>query len=199
MATVKYAVHETPNPKGNGKKTYHVRPVSTRAIKTTQFVNDISEMSSFSSADVKGMLDAFSTILQRYLAEGSTIELEGIGLFSISISCPKDMEDPGKIRANNIHFKKVNFKSSSKLNQELQTMRFVKASEDKQQPAYTVEKRQERILNYIQKEGSIQSSTCMSLNHCSRYVALKDLKELLANGKIKKHGNKASLVYLPAK
>lgn len=62
-------------------------------------------MSSFSSADVKGLLEAFSTTLKRHLLTGDTVELEGIGLFSISISSLKEVERPSQINATKSLFK----------------------------------------------------------------------------------------------
>lgn len=196
MAIVKYSVHETPNPTKDGKKRFHVRPVSDRAVKMDRLASDINEMSSFSTSDVKGMLEAFSAILKRYLAEGATVELDGIGLFNISIVCPKNINDPSKINASNIAFKKVNFKSNIALNNELRNLTFAHAADDIQKHTYSEEERLKRILDFLKSEGNIQSSVCMGLNDCSRYIALKDLNMLVESGKITQLGNRASSIYL---
>ncbi len=197
MPVVKYSIHETPNPQKDGKKKYHVRPVSEQAIKTDQLALTISEMSSFSSADVKGMLEAFSRVMKMYLINGHTVELEGIGLFNISITCPKDIEDPSKINASRIHFKKVNFKSSASLSNELRGMKFERAESDKNKKSNEESDRLKKIMDYVQENGSIQSSVSMQLNNCTRYIALKDLGKLVKTGKLIRHGNKASSIYLP--
>ena len=199
MAIVKYSIHETPNPQQDGKKKYHVRPVSDQAVKTEQLILTISEMSSFSSADVKGMLAAFSQVLKTFLAQGNTVELEGIGLFNISISCPKDIEDPTKINASKLRFKKVNFKSSINLNNELKALKFERSENDKNRKTSEEADRLKKILDYVEKNNCIQSSDSMNLNNCTRYIALKDLNSLVKAGKLVRHGIKASSIYLPIK
>lgn len=199
MAVVKYSIHETPNPQKDGKKRYHARVVSDQAVKTEQLALTISEMSSFSSADVKGMLEAFSQVLKMFLAQGSSVELEGIGLFNISISCPTDIEDPSKINASKLRFKKVNFKGSVSLNNELKALKFERAENDKNKKTTEEADRLKKILNYVKDKDCIQSSDGMKLNNCTRYIALKDLNSLVKSGKLIRHGNKASSIYLPIK
>lgn len=199
MAVVKYSIHETPNPQKDGKRKYHARPVSDQAVKTEQLVLTISEMSSFSSADVKGMLEAFSQVLKMFLAQGNTVELEGIGLFNISISCPTDIEDPSKINASKLRFKKVNFKSSVSLNNDLKALKFERSENDKNRKTAEEADRLKKILDFIAANGCIQSSDSMKLNNCTRYIALKDLSTLVESGKLIRHGNKASSIYLPIK
>lgn len=198
ITPVKFTIHETPSPNNAAKKTYHVRPEASRSIKINDLIFEVSSMSSFSSADIKGMLAAFFEIFKHHLERGHTVELEGIGTFNISISCPKNIEDPSKINAAHIRFKKINFKSSAKLNNELRGMTFSHSSEDRKKKVYTEAERQKRILNYLKTEKGIQSSLCMSLNSCSRYTALKDLESLIQDGKVKRHGKKASSIYILA-
>lgn len=199
MAVVKYSIHETPNPRKDGKRKFHVRPINQQSIKTEQLADTISEMSSFSSADVKGMLEAFSQVMKMYLAQGSTVELEGIGLFNISIACPNDIDDPSKINASRIRFKKINFKSSASLNNELRTMKFEHSEKDKNRSIATEATRLKKIMERVSLKGSIQSSDCMAINKCTRYIALKDLKALVEAGELTRRGNKASSIYLPTK
>lgn len=199
MAVVKYSIHETPNPRKDGKRKFHVRPVNKQAIKTEQLAINISEMSSFSSADVKGMLEAFSQVMKMHLAQGSTVELEGIGLFNISISCPGNIEDPSKINASQLRFKKINFKSSVNLNNELRTIKFEHSENDRNRTVTTETIRLKKIRERVALKGSIQSSDCMAINKCTRYIALKDLKTLVEAGELIRRGNKASSIYLPTK
>ncbi|MDD4515215.1 hypothetical protein [Massilibacteroides sp.] len=88
----------------------------------------------------------------------------------------------------------MNFRSNVKLNDELRRMRFEYVGSEKK--VYTEKERLKRIINYVAAKGSIQSSRCMGLNVCSRYVALKDLNTLVRSGQLVRHGNKASTIYL---
>jgi predicted histone-like DNA-binding protein len=198
MAAVKYSIHETPTSKKEGKKTYHARPIGGKIIRMDEIETNINSMSSFSSADIKGLLEALSNVLIAHLQQGHTVELEGIGSFNISIFSPRGIENPSKINASNIRFKKVNFKSSSKLNKALKSTKFERSDEFRKKVNYTEKERLERILSYIESNGYIQSSTCMGVNDCSRYIALKDLKQLVDAGKLICQGKRASCLYLQA-
>lgn len=56
-------------------------------------------------------------------------------------------------------------------------------------------KRKENILKYIESENTISTSECRSINGCSQYLALKDLKELLKEGKILRLGKRRNSQY----
>ncbi|MDD2437057.1 MAG: HU family DNA-binding protein [Massilibacteroides sp.] len=203
MGAVKYSIHESPNPQKDSKKTYHARPVGMDTVRIDEIALNISNMSTFSSADIKGVLEALSKVLELNLGHGHTVELEGIGSFSISIASPKGVEEASKINATNIRFKKVNFKCSSKLNKALKSIKFERSEKFRKKKKHTEQERLSRILKYVETTQNlykgIQSSNCMEINSCSRYMALKDLKTLVASGKLFRQGKKASSLYLPVK
>jgi nucleoid DNA-binding protein len=53
-------------------------------------VEEISAFSSFSPADVKGMLASFQHQLILHLTEGEIVELEGLGTFNVSLKSIPD-------------------------------------------------------------------------------------------------------------
>ena len=57
------------------------------------------------------------------------------------------------------------------------------------------EKRKANILAYIEKHDTISTFLCRSLNGCSKYIALKDLKTLQEEGKIVRLGYRANAQY----
>ena len=60
---------------------------------------------------------------------------------------------------------------------------------------YNGEERKARIIQYLEKHETIMSSDCMGINECTRYLALKDIKELIAGKKIVKQGYRKIAVY----
>ena len=60
---------------------------------------------------------------------------------------------------------------------------------------YTEEKRKTNILNYIQQNNTISTLECRSINGCSKYIALKDLRTLLDEQKIVRLGYRANAQY----
>jgi DNA-binding protein, histone-like, putative len=194
--TVKYSVHESPNPKKDEKKVYHARVDSDRVVRTSLLAKEISAFTSFSPGDIKGLLQALSDVLKLHLSAGDSVELDGIGAFSISLMCPKNISDPDKLRASNIFFKKINYKSSIEINRELRGMTFERSRRERKEKNIGKSERHENILKFLKKNSVIQSRQCMAINNCNRYTALKDLKDFVASGKVAKCGMGKTCIYV---
>ena len=93
---------------------------------TKRLAKDIEKESTVSHADVTAVLTALPTVMRRYLAEGHTVKLDGIGIFKVGFSsigldgigsftmsaqCTKTgVADVKKISANQITNVKVQFR-----------------------------------------------------------------------------------------
>ena len=192
----KYSTYESPDPKKGSKKKYHARIVTRSIIKTDYLVNEIVDMSTFTRADVKGTLEALSYLIEKHLGYGNSVELEGIGTFSVSVECPKGIENPKEIKSSNVHFKKVVYKSDMRLRKGLQSMSFQRVPEKDKPVKQPKGKRLQNILNYLKKNTIIRSTKCMQINSCTRYQALEDLTELQSMDKIIRQGKRSTCIYL---
>ena len=192
----KYFTYESPDPKKGKKKKFHARVVPNHTIKTDYLVDEIVDMSTFTHGDVKGTLEALSYLIEKHLGYGNSVELDGIGIFSVSVECPKDIDDPKEIKPSNVRFKKVNYKSSLRLKTGLKSMHFQRAAKKNNPEKPAKETRLQNILDYLEKHTIIHSTECMKINFCSRYQALKDLTELKSENKIIRQGKKGSCIYL---
>lgn len=196
--TAQYGLFKNPPLKGEKESNIlHARIIPGRTIRIDRVTNDISQCTSFSPGDVKGLLQAFADVLVLYLEDGDEVELEGLGHFSVSLKCPK-ITSPRQIRAEEIYFKSVNFRCSKEITERLRGMKVERKPGSSKPPKYTAEKRKNHILKYLEKHKTIMSSDCMGLNECSRYMALKDIKELIAEKKIIKEGYRKVVVYMLA-
>lgn len=78
---------------------------------TKRLAKDIEKESTVSHADVTAVLTALPTVMRRYLAEGHTVKLDGIGTFFLTVQCTKTgVADVKKISANQITNVKVQFR-----------------------------------------------------------------------------------------
>ncbi|MDR2864273.1 MAG: HU family DNA-binding protein [Spirochaetaceae bacterium] len=172
----------------------HARLVNQNVIRIDRLAEEISQFSSFTSADVKGILEIFRTTMLLHFKQGEIVELKGLGTFNLSLkSIPAltaEEVTPTKVRIN-----KVVFRCSKKLKNELFSMKFERAAESSRLKGYTEKKRKENILRYLAREYTISSTLCRGLNHCSRYLALKDLNALCREGKIACLGLRANAQY----
>ncbi|GHU59388.1 hypothetical protein FACS189411_16140 [Bacteroidia bacterium] len=196
-----YNLFKNPNPKtGDDKKNdrIHARLVNQNIIRIEHLVELVSNFTSFSSGDVKGVLAALRQVMVITLKSGGIVELEGLGTFSISlksISATTEKEvTPSKVR-----FKKLVFRCAKDLRKEFRGMNFERADEASRLDTYPAETRKANILQYIEKHNTISSAQCQNENKCTKYLALKDLKSLYEEGKIIRLGTRHNAQYaLPA-
>lgn len=172
----------------------HARQVNQYTVRIDALCEEISQISSFSSSDVKGMLEALKSQIAFHLKYGDIVELEGLGTFNASLKCPP-LSNEKQITPHLVKFSKVIFRCSKELKNELQQMKLERANEPSRLKGYTEEKRKTNILNYLKQNKTISSFTCRSLNSCSKYIALKDLQTLLTEGKIIRLGYRSNAQY----
>jgi predicted histone-like DNA-binding protein len=70
-------------------KLWTVSSVSISQYNSKRLAKDIEKESTVSYTDIMAVLTSLPTVMQRYLAEGHTVKLEGIGTFYISVQCSK--------------------------------------------------------------------------------------------------------------
>ncbi len=193
--SVKYALYESPTPKSKGgKPTLHARIIPGNTIRIDRIIKEVTAFSSFSSSDIKGILQAFIDQLVSHLENGDDLELEGLGHFSATLSCPSET-NVKKIRTEDIHFKTVKFRCSKQIKKRLNTMRFEKVSRDLKGSPYSPDQRKENIITYLQEHHTIQTSSCITINKCTRYLAKKDLIGMVRDGTIINLGNRKISLY----
>lgn len=192
-----YALFGNPPADGQeGKQVLHARIVPSRVIRLDRITEELSSFSSFSSADIKGLLQGLADQLVTHLEDGDEVDLEGIGHFSLSLKCDKRVTSPKQIRSEDVHFKSVNFRCSKTITNQLRGMRIERKPETSKDPLFTKEQRKMNILRFLEREGTVMSSQCMGLNACTRYAALKDINELIREGKLMKLGHRKIAVYV---
>ena len=90
---------------------WSVVSVSISQYSTKRLAKDIEKESTVSHADVTAVLTALPTVMKRYLAEGHTVKLDGIGTFYLTVQCTKTgVADEKKISADQITNVKVQFR-----------------------------------------------------------------------------------------
>lgn len=197
--TAQYGLFRNPPHKGEKESNIlHAQIIPGRTIRIARVCREISECTSFSPGDVKGLLQAFADVLVTYLEDGDEVDLDGLGHFSISLKCPK-ITSPREVRAEDINFKSVNFRCSKEITDRLRCLRVERKPGSSKPVKYTAEERKKRILEFLDKHDTIMSSDCIGINECTRYLALKDLKDLMNEKKIVREGYRKIAVYMLAK
>ncbi|MBP3516830.1 MAG: DNA-binding protein [Parabacteroides sp.] len=149
-------------------------------------LDDLAKMaqgrSSFSSADIKGMLQLLQDLIVDALKFGQCIELEGIGTFGISLKSRPVLEEK-EIRAESIRFQDVTFRSAKELRDRLRTMQLERSSE-KAPVGFTPEVCEQRTLEYLKTHPYITGKEYRNLCRCGKTKAAADLKKMMLEGKL---------------
>lgn len=113
--SAEYKLVRRPDPhKTDVKQPLYPCFVPSRIVRLDDLARMARGRSSFSSADIKGMLQLLQDLIVDALEYGQCIELEGIGTFGISLKSRPVMEEK-EIRAESIRFQDVTFRSSKEL------------------------------------------------------------------------------------
>lgn len=194
--SLKYSWYATPAPKDrdNRKTDTHAR-VKSQGTKDTEFLcNLISESSSFSSADVKGILEALASWMAFYLGEGNSIELEGLGHFSPTLKTSEYTDENGQLQRG-VQIDTISYRCAPSLKKAIRKARLEEVKREILPPLSSAQ-RKENIEAYVRKNISINCKTCMDMNRCTRYAALQDLKELVDEQRLIQAGKGKQRMYL---
>ncbi|WP_455637841.1 HU family DNA-binding protein [Parabacteroides sp.] len=192
----KYTFYKNPPDRETGETgSLYAKIVSGGKVTTNQLAEEIADKSTFTSGDVKGVIKALSEQLYYHLSEGETVEIDDVGNFSVTLKTPKGITDPKQIRAESISFNNVVYRASPDLKHKLKVIPLVRAVLPKRKDL-AEEERLQRILAKLETKQLISSSDCMSFNQCSRYQALKDLKNLHEQGKLLRLGRGKQKYYV---
>lgn len=193
-----YKLVRMPDPTKSGIiRPLHPRFVPNSTVTTDTLMEVIVSRSSFSSADVKGVLQLLQDTLASHLMMGFSVKLEGIGTFSVSLK-GRPVMDKKEIRSESIHFKDVKFRSSKALRVRLKAMP-VYRSEVKERESFTLEECEKRLLWYLEnRKPFITGRIYQALNHCGKTKAAAELKHFRQKGIITRQGYGPTTFYTKA-
>ena len=80
-----------------------------------RLAKDIEKESTVSQTDVMAVLNAIPTVMTRYLAEGHSVKLDGIGSFFLTFECKKTgVDTPEEVSMDQVTNIKVQFRPAMK-------------------------------------------------------------------------------------
>lgn len=194
---IQVSIYNTP---GNEQR----RPTSCARVITrdTKRMNDIceyiSECSSVTSADIKGVLEALTSYIGRELSYGYSVELEGLGHFSPSVKSKEVTDQKGNTKSSaSIHG--VNFRCSPRLTEMVKKNAPILVKRENL-PKTGIEGRKTKMLSYLERNSYINLTDYAGLNNCTRYRASEDIKQFIKDNVIASVGYRTHRIYvLPEK
>jgi predicted histone-like DNA-binding protein len=183
---LKYVLQELPEWR-EGQQSVYPKLLVYSQIGNEKIVDAFQKYEQMQPGHVTGVLCALPDILQRFLTEGHTVKIEGLGTFSLSLEF--DDEKPTEITGKGeekgyrrVRVKNINFNPDRKFLRSIQDEAEAERAESdvrrvKTSP-YTREERLQRALNHLQTHSFITLSEYANLNGLKRTAASLELNSL---------------------
>lgn len=191
-----YDLFRTPQPKGESKVRYHARSVVTGKMDTDDLIRAIAQRSAFKEGVVAGVLIALEEALREALADGKSVQLDGVGAFRISAKSPS-VRDRHEIRAESIEFKGIVYKADKKLLKKLSTTKFLRTKYSKCSVEISEIEIDGLLMEYFKEHEYITTKEMQSLCGLSNATALRRLQERVKEGKLSHPGHLRAPFYFP--
>lgn len=194
--TALYDLFRTPQPKGEEKVRYHARSVVTGKLNRHDLVRTIAKRSAFKEGIVAGVLIALEEVLSDSLAEGKSVQLDGVGAFRISAKSPS-VCDRREIRAESIEFKGVVYKADKKLLKKLSTTKFMRTKHSRCSVDISEIEIDGLLTEYFKEHDYITTKEMQHLCGLSNATALRRLQNRVKEGKLSHPGHLRAPFYFP--
>ena len=171
-----------------GDKPLYPKVVKCSTVSFKQLAEDISQGTSFTVADVVGMMDAIVAQSAVYLNNSCHVELGGLGTLSLGIACDKDPDghqpvitEAGQVKPHHLHVTKVLLNAKPEFMQTLQGP-FERAKEGF--PSNTTRiildagERRAALLDYLAETPTITIRRYAALTGLSQRKASRELHAL---------------------
>lgn len=192
----------------SGKRIVYPKVETKSTLSTDEVCEKMHSYNpAYSPSLVKTVLEDLSTFMVHMMDMGYNIKLDGLGTFSLSIGFtddkPNSMQgDNDKMLYRKVAVKDVNYKVDTELLKELKKEVDLQRVESEVQtiskPQYSEEKRIERALKVIEKNGFITLTDYAYINDISRSMASRELKKICEkeNSPIKSSGNGSHKIWV---
>lgn len=111
--------------KGQEQVKYYPVPVISGKTSLRQLGDRISDRCSMTRSDVLGVVDALSYMIQQELHQGNSVDMEGIGTLSVSVSSP-GFDSPDQCTPGKVTVKRVCFLADKEMKKSLRTIQFIR-------------------------------------------------------------------------
>lgn len=194
--SAQYDFRRKPSVDGDVKnQPLYPRIVSSGTIDFERIVREISEASSFTPGDIKGLMVAMEEKVSTYLVDGYHVQLGDLGYFSAKLTA-RPVMNPKEIHAQSIFFDGVNFRPSSwfkkKVHGFVEKARYGFAhSAD-----LPLEERRRRMEKFMDEHPLMTRKSYSELTGLLKNKALADLNRWVEEGVLDYEGRASHKVYI---
>ncbi|MBS7342500.1 MAG: DNA-binding protein [Parabacteroides sp.] len=148
-----------------------------------QFAESIENGTTFTAAEVKGLLDTISSKLAYWMSNGYSVKLDGIGVFTPALGFKKgksaETSDKERMNAQSLQVKGINFRADTQLVSRTNSGCQLERSDKKPRRSssqYTPEERLALAKNYLEEHPFMQVADYCRLTGLCRTTASLELR-----------------------
>ncbi|WP_455592139.1 HU family DNA-binding protein [Bacteroides sp.] len=175
---------------------YYPRVVNRKLVKTREITEEIQHACSLTETDVVAVLDALNRSVSKHLMNGYRVHLDGLGYFDVTLTCP-EVKDPRKMWASNVKYKGVNFLPDKELKYRVGNLKAERSKAGGHSSKLSDIEIDMRLTEYFEEQPMLTRSKLQSICNMTKITAIRCLKRLISEEKIKNIGLKNQPVYVP--
>lgn len=193
---IEYDLYENPGKDGTDSQRLHAKVVSKNVVTTKNLRENITRKCTATPADVAAVLTAISDELYDALSDGYSVHIDGLGYFSLSLSCNSEA---GSRNMDNVDVwvRGIKFVPEKVFVEKFGTANLVRVKdESRHSEKMSDDEVMKRLETYFAKSQYMQRSdfeelTGFNLSKSSRYI-----KRLVDDGVLKNISSKFHPVYV---
>lgn len=193
---IEYDLYENPVNEGTGSQKLHAKVVTKDVITTKNLRENITRKCTATPADVAAVLTAISDELYDALSDGYSVHIDGLGYFSLSLSCNSE---EGSVNMDNadVRVRRIKFVPEKVLMDKFETANLVRVKDSsRHSEKITDEEVMKKLKKYFSESEYMQRKDFerlmgFNLSKSSRYI-----KHLVDSGVLKNIASKYHPVYI---
>lgn len=196
---IEFDWYENPRPseRQDEEKTLHPRLRLNGKVTTSQLRARIQERCTLTETDVTAVLDALSHIMGEELSEGKQVHLDGIGFFHPNLVTIEPVTESTKHKSTKVKLKNIVYKADRALMKEVGKVEVKRTRFIFHSQRLTEEQIDELLKEYFTRHGFLQRKAFQNLCGMAQATAIRHLRCLCEQGKLKNAGTPKQPVYVP--
>lgn len=181
-----YVMEEMPDIHKTGERVLYPRFAMVNQVSTHELARSIASASSFSDGEVEGVLREIAAEMERRMAEGCSVRLDGIGVFTPSLALRegKEREEVGENathrNAQSIVVGGINFRVDRALVERVNGRCYLERAPWKSvrsSQKYTLDERKAKALKYLETHPYLTVYEYRTLTGLLQTAATNELRE----------------------
>ena len=195
---IQFELYKSPARKDEeDKELYHARVVNFQHIDTDYLAKEIQQATSLTEGDVKAVLESLSHFMGSRLREGERVHLDGIGYFRVSLTTIEPVVAATKRKLTKVKMAGVKFRADQKLKNEIGTIKAKALKANEHSAKLTDKEIDRRLTNYFATRPFMTRNDFQSVCGMMRTTAMRHIRRLRTEGKLKNEGTMLQPIYVP--